>query len=259
MTWKSQIATGRVFELRSSSKRFPAPCGLIIDADATGGSWRCDFMTPVDQFGCLGDGLYARRHNPDIYVKSFRRDQFNGSRINRRRRDLEKFDADDIALIRYGHALDFNGRIHGYPEPNSPPLTVPCTWTVFWIPAYGMGEFRYGVPCHLRDAEQRLLHGAWHFTNHGGARCLGYKYGHLWATRHTGRRLEDLRTFLRRALPDLIEQEVKVVRWNEGVTTCTTAIHRLSPVLGGYSINYDRPGGSDGYVSFSCGSLPYAI
>ena len=51
--WRSQIANGRVFELRSKSKKYPAPCALVIDEDANGRSSRV--FAAVDQYGVIGN------------------------------------------------------------------------------------------------------------------------------------------------------------------------------------------------------------
>src|SRR6266436_586119 len=108
-SWRSQIVNGRVFELRSASKRYPPPCALVINEQATGYGARV--FTPVDEYGVIGGA--SRRGNPNIYVEGIRPEQFTGARVRRRRPDLERFDADDLALIRWGLTLEFSGRISG--------------------------------------------------------------------------------------------------------------------------------------------------
>jgi hypothetical protein len=212
--WKSQLANGRVFELRSKSTRYPPTCGLVINAAA---KYADGFMRPIDEYGTTGRSLYSRRHNPNIYVEGLRPEQFTSKRIARRRPDLEKFDADDLALIHYGYDLDFDGRMSS--SSGAIPLTIPAEWTVFWTPAYTEG-FPYP---HPNDRERKALGGAWHFENHGGPRHLGYKYGHMHATRHAGKRLDRVRKVLLRYLPDLIETQVHVVRYtNKHGQTCIT-------------------------------------
>lgn len=217
-SWRSQIANGRVFELRSTSKRYPAPCGLIINE---GASWRGErFMAGIDEAGVIGHGLYTRPHNPNIYVEGIGVDQFTGKCIVRRRPDLERFDADDLALIRWGCALDFNGRIHGSNHDTSIPLTCPAEWTVFWTQPYTEG-FPYLTPT---EKERKVLYGAWHFSNHGGPRHLGYKYGHMHATRHAGKHLDRVRKIILRHLPEAIETQVHVIRYNDKLgRTCITS------------------------------------
>lgn len=239
--WKDQIADGRVFQLRSASKRYPPPCALIINATAPGGYGE-KFATLVDAYGVVGSDLHARLHNPAIFVDGLRRDHFNGSRVVCRRLDLERFDADDIALIRYGVALDFNGRLHGYPPERHIPLCVPAQWTVFWTPPYAPADGFWSS--HLDRDLTNLLRGAWYFHNHGGPRHLGYKYGDLWATRHTGLRLRQIREFLRAHRGDIIEQPTKVVRWEDSGNIFTAEIRRDCPALGGRWISCVSPDGS---------------
>ncbi len=230
ISWRSQLVEGRVFELRSKSKQYPAPCALVIDDKAS--SWNTRLFVAVDQFGVIGDGLYARRHNPKIYVNGLRREQFNSSRVLRRRRDLERFDADDLALIRYGLALDFTGRIHGSYSDMSIPTAVPAEWTVFWVPAWQEGDSRWIGDLGNSELD-RLLCGAWYFESHGGSRHLGYRFGRAWATRHAGTRLSLIRQFLRsRWGSSLVEQSVKVVRWAEGQNVYMEEIRRDCPALG---------------------------
>jgi hypothetical protein len=218
ISWKSQLADGRVFELRSKSKSYPPPCGLVINAAAKyAGSF--SFMRLIDEYGTTGRNSYSRRSNPDIYVDGIRPDQFTSQRIARRRPDLEKFDADDLALIRWGYDLDFDGCISGYGR-TSIPFTRPSEWTVFWTPPEAPDEFCYPL---LTDLERQLLAGAWYFENHGGSLHLGYRYGHMYATRHTGKRLDRVRKMVLRYLPGLIETQVHVVRYkNQQGQTCTT-------------------------------------
>ena len=238
MTWKSQLVEGRVFELRTQSKKYPPPCGLILNASAG----RADkFMTAVDQCGVIGNGLYQRSHNPDIYVDGIRADQFTSRRIARRRRDLERFDSMDMALIRSGYALDFEGRITAYPEPHIP-LVIPAGWTVFWLRAWHWNDYRWINIDHT--IERQLFRGAWWFSNLGGCRRLGYKFGQCWATRHTGRRLKAIRDFLRASFPDLIEQQTRVVRWNDSEGRIyTTEIRRECPALGSTAMYIENPNG----------------
>jgi hypothetical protein len=234
-SWKSQIAVGRVFELRSKSTRWPLPCGLIVDADAPGG-WGAKFITAIDSFGVIGHRLYSRSHNPNIYVDGMRRDQFTSARIARRRHYLEKFDGDDMDLIRYGYSLDFDGRID-CTDP-SIPLGTPAKWTVFWLPAYREDEFLYPKRKH-----RRFLKGAWWFEKHGGPAHLGYKYGHCWATRHTGRRLDAVRKSIRAEFPQVIEMHSSVVRWTAaGITYTTEMRDGECPAL--YPIGTDMKGGA---------------
>ncbi len=238
-SWKSQLADGRVFELRSKSKLYAPPCGLVINAAA---KYAHGFMRLIDEYGTTGRTLYSRRHNPDIYVEGIRPDQFTSKKIARRRPDLEKFNADDLALIRYGYDLDFDGRMSSRSD-TSIPLAMPAEWTVFWVPAYTEG-FPYP---HPNDRERKMLGGAWHFENHGGPPHLGYKYGHMHATRHAGKRLNRVRKVLLRYLPGLIETQVHVVRYkNQHGQTCTTTEYNgdCPPLGDGRTTIVETPQGS---------------
>ena len=225
--WKDQLAVGRVFELRSASTKYPPPCALIIRI----GSYERE-VVEVDRSGCIGDHLYARHSNPNVYLYSLEKIR---KKIARRRRDLERFDCFDLDLIRYGYALDFDGRIHGSSEVRIP-HTLPCTWTVFWVPAFVDNDW---IKLWTLDDEwKRLNHGAWHFDNRGGQRDLGYKYGRVWATRHTGQRLRQIREFLRAKRPDVIEQQVRVIQWRDAEREYTSELRVESPALGTLSLNW---------------------
>lgn len=206
-SWKSQLANGRVFELRSKSTRYPPPCGLVLNAAAT--KYGQGFMRRIDDRGTVD--YYSSGSLRGVYVEGIRPDQFTGARIARRRPDLERFDADDLALIRYGYDLDFDGRISAHGDVPIPLTLAPAEWTVFWVPAYTEG-FPWPYP---DERERPVLGGAWHFDNHGGPAHLGYKFGHAHASRHTGERLARVRAIILRYLPGLIETPVRVVRYTD--------------------------------------------
>jgi hypothetical protein len=231
--WRNQIADGRVFELRSASRRYQPPCALVISA---GAGYGCREVVGVDKDGVIGNGIYRRDSNPAIYVEGLRGKRLT-ERIVRRRRDLERFDYYDLELIRYGHALDFDGRIHGSCGDTHIPLVAPAEWTVFWLPAFAPSDFFWPSP----DIAA-LMRGAWWFSNHGGPRHLGYKYGRMWATRHSGRRLDAIRSRLRVLRGDMIEQRVRVARWSDNEHTYTAEIRRECPALGGRAISVDTTG-----------------
>jgi hypothetical protein len=165
------------------------------------------FAVEIDENGVVD--YYSRGHHQDVRIYDLHR-RFNGSQVARRREDLERFNEDDMALIRYGSALNFDGRIANCHYPHIP-LIKPGEWAVFWYPAYGENEYRY-PDFKRRDQEHKLFAGAWHFDCYGGAKHLGYKYGHVWGTMHTGKRLDRIRAFLKRQFPDIIETPVYVVR-----------------------------------------------
>jgi hypothetical protein len=239
--WKDQIAEGRVFELKSksNSKRYQAPCALVI---RTNPQWREKMVTQVDRYGVVGNGLYRRwGTNPQIYVDGYCGEEFV-KRIARRRPDLERFDCFDLDLIRYGYSLDFDGRIDGYSMP-SIPLTRTALWTVFWTPPFD--EDYFWGPENIKS----LLRGAWYFEHHGGRRQFGYKYGHVWATRHTGYRLRRIRECLRDAQRGVIEQGVRVVRWSDAKGVYISTVQRYCPPLGGGMTTLVSPGSIQGWMS----------
>ncbi len=175
-------------------------------------------------------GSPYRYHHPTLYVPGFSGKNLT-KRIARRRRDLERFDRDDITLILQGYGLDFTGRIHGA---RHIPTTISANWTVLWVPAFAASDFYWSS----RRVDE-LLRGAWHFTNHGGARHLGYQFGHMWATLHTGKRLREIQDEIYRERPDVIVQDVKVVRWSDEKATYTAEVRRECPPLGGRCLRID--------------------
>lgn len=240
-SWKSQIADGRVFELRTRSKRLAAPCALVVNSAAA--TWGDRMCIPVNRTGA-GNAMYVHRNsNPRIYVEGLKAKHFTSARIMRRRRDLERFDADDIALLRYGLALDFSGKIHGNHLDINIPTCVPAEWTVFWLPAYAEGDDRFFERLDIRDELAKLLRGSWHFESYGGSRRLGYKFGHAWATRHTGPRLTAIGRLLNECIGGLIEQRVQVVRWFERGNVYTKEVRRECPAFGSRWLSIQTPNG----------------
>lgn len=226
-----ELIEGRVFELRSRSTRYAPPCALIVREQPRYGEPQAE---EVDRAGVIKGSRY-RHHHPTQYVPDFKGDYLQ-KRIARRRRDLERFDRDDIELIRQGYGLDFTGRIHGAKRI---PSTIPATWTVLWVPADALND------CYWSSRRiDELLRGAWHFTNHGGARHLGYSFGYMWATLHTGKRLCEIQDAIYRERPDVIVQEVKVVRWSDERATYTAEVRRECPPLGGRCLQIDWRDGS---------------
>ncbi len=237
-----ELHPGRVFELRSASKRHPAPCALIVDPTAYSRA-----AVAVDTVGVIGEGLYCR-HRPNVYIEGMRASEIT-KRIVRRRPELERFDRDDLDLLKWGCALDFNGRIHGSVHDQSIAPVAPGEWAVFWLPAEGKGDYWWFHRPH-REIEA-IFAGAWYFQNHGGARHLGYRFGALWATKHTGVRLEQIRQYLRALRPDIIEQWARVIRHQEGDSIITRVVHRESPALGRGTAWVRSASGRDGYIT--CG------
>jgi hypothetical protein len=225
--WRDQVASGRVFEMRSASKKHPAPCVLIVDPD---NSNHRGVAVDVDRLGVIGDGPSDGRRNPRVRSYGLLLEDFTSRRVVRRRPDLECFDADDIALIRYGIAVQIGGELkmrYNFGTAILPSLR-PMTWTVFWMPDSGNPHdrhARFNISRRIND----LMHGAWHFEQFGGRRSLGYTFDHAWITAHTDQSvLRHIESLLRDAIPTVIRQEHRIVRWHDWATRWTY-IWRIGP------------------------------
>lgn len=176
--WADEHAVGRVFEIRSAAKDREPPCVLITGEDLH------------EHTGCQIDASGARhnwnyggsvrgrsgQHVARGYWNAwnFGKRHMSGRTIARRRHDLERFDAQDIALIQYGYDLDFTGRIGGSPYMVSLPAIVGTVWTIFWTRNW-YGRLR------KRDDERAamaLLYGAYHRHAFGDNRMEGYATAH---------------------------------------------------------------------------------
>jgi hypothetical protein len=140
-------------------------------------------------------------------------------KLVRRREDLERFTEEDLALIRYGIAVDFDGRLHSYPDVDHPPDVVPATWTVFTVPAFAVTDRSRWSTRYFDglDKLNPLLGGAWHFTDHGGSAHLGYKFGVVYGTRHSGKQLGRIRAMLKKMWPGVAESTVITTGKNRDV------------------------------------------
>ncbi len=207
-----QLQNGRVFELRSASTKYPTPCALVVDIDDK--QYRGRPFRLVDETGVVGHSMYKRRHNPHMNPDYMDWEAVEGKLV-RRREDLERFTEEDLALIRYGIAVDFDGRLHSYPDVDHPPDVVPATWTVFTVPAFTDGDdkdiprYRFSKR-YFSDKErlEPLLAGAWHFMDHGGPAVSGYKFGYVYGTRHSGKQLGRIRAMLKNMWPAVVETTV---------------------------------------------------
>ena len=203
------LEPGRVFELRSQSAKYAAPCALIVKEEDDPHYQR--FAVRVDRFGAVGEGFYRRRGNPAFQIEYMSPTELE-KRIRCRRPDLERFDAEDVALVAGGYGLDFGGKItlDGYSSKMF--LPGPGDWTIFWT--YHTGT----LPMLWGEQQQELddaSHGAWHCMRHGGPRYLGFGFGRAWLTRQRGARLRGIERVLSR-LPHLERQEISMVRTADG-------------------------------------------
>ncbi|WP_046869005.1 hypothetical protein, partial [Microvirga massiliensis] len=129
--WRAELAPGRVFELKRKTYRGNPVCVLITHIPDR---WSHRPMcVQVNDRGCVEEGMRDRARS---YVEALRFSDFKSPLVVRRRPDLERFDARDLALIDYGILLDFRGRWlkHGYGGRLLP--SIPgVQWTIFWTRA----------------------------------------------------------------------------------------------------------------------------
>lgn len=188
--WRAQLAPGRVFQLKRKTYHGNPVCVLITDIPDR---WSpCPMCIEVNAKGCVFPGSWDRAR---AYVGNLRPADFTGRLVAARRRDLERFDAKDLELIRYGCPMDFTGRLdkHGYP--GNLPGIPGIEWTVFW--ARHNSIFATLLP----REEQALFHGAWHFTSSCDAGWPRQRVK-AWVTAETDRRkLRAIRHALGQRLP----------------------------------------------------------
>lgn len=180
-SWLAEAKPGRVFELSRKTYAGANVRALVI-RDPTGPdacAWRGDFLREVDERGCVPDGQRGRARRS---VRVIRTDEFKAGMVIARRPELERFDCDDLAMIRYGIGVSFGGRLdrssHGA---TCVPMLPGIRWTALWT-AYDMMSM---PSSEERRALDRALSGAWHFRVFGNptarwseepdfGRCDGY-------------------------------------------------------------------------------------
>jgi hypothetical protein len=246
--WQDEIAVGRVFELRSQSKRYAPPLVLIIK-DEDPPHWNDGIVADLDVTGRTAArylGMYHRRGNPRISTAFMKRGDFNSKRIARRRPELERFDANDIAAIRYGLSVTVGGRLEsGCYDMDYVPTIVPgMTWTIFWTRDHDTWDFPF------RDELAELLNGAWHFKR-SSLPNWKWLWARAWATAHNDcRRLRAIEHFLRHRYSDLERQSVTVARWHDwqALWTHTWTIGNPGPAIGASWSHLKTPTGSISYT-----------
>ena len=207
--WRAQYAPGRVFELKRKTYDGAPICVLAI-APSPGGrpeTWPGGgrYFVQVDARGCT-EGPYARARSR-FYAGALHPARMSGALIRRRRPDLERFDADDLALIRYGMMIEFGGKIRTCITQAALPQIPGKRWTVFWTKA---------CPWSWTTSEagrvlNQMLQGHWHLHSHCGGNWTFGRDSCLdgWATTDTDpARLRRIEAHLRRHLPHL---EVQVI------------------------------------------------
>jgi hypothetical protein len=152
--WRAELAPGRVFELKRKTYWGNPVCVLITRIPDR---WSSHPMcVQVNDRGCVEEASYDRAR---FYVGALCLDDFKSPLVVRRRPDLERFDARDLALIDYGIPLDFRGRWlkHRYGGMSLP--SIPgVQWTIFWTHANDWPTW------DVRPEIDSLLAGDWHFT-----------------------------------------------------------------------------------------------
>lgn len=166
--WRAQIVPGRVFELRRKTYQGNPVCVLCL-TDSREAFGRC--FAEINSRGCVE---FPDRDRARFYVGALSPQRFNGGLVRRRRPDLERFDADDIALIKYGIGLRFGGAMLGSHHGSRilPEIGLK-SWTTFWVP-----DWYAGLSTETRGLD-RLLHGDWHCSCYSDRRRKG------WATAKT--------------------------------------------------------------------------
>lgn len=166
--WRAQLAPGRVFELKRTTYRGNPVCVLCL-TDNRQNFGRC--FAEVNSLGCVE---YRDPDRARFYAGGLWPSRFDSRLVRRRRPDLERFDAADIELIKYGIGLRFGGAMLGSPHGRRIlPEIGRKTWTTFWVPDWYAG---LSTETH---ALNRLLHGDWHCFCFGDGRRKG------WATAKT--------------------------------------------------------------------------
>lgn len=222
--WADQFIAGRVFELRNASKRLRAPCILIINPEA---GWNGHSAVQITERGVVDPGYFPSnvRH---VDAWRWRREDMNSRKIARRRPDLERYDALDLELIKYGCRLEIGGRIWGgQTKAHLPPF--PGRWTIFWSKSTAWS---------FASAEERqlraLLDGAWWVDSWCGG---DWRFGrssrlHGWATRHeSGRRLQAIERLLRSMHGHLDRCEIDLVTVREGEQEMTFGRGHVGPAF----------------------------
>jgi len=236
--WSDEFAVGRVFELRSTAANREAPCVLItresrysqhsgcqIDERGARHNW-----WPVQNYRALS-GLQTAR---PVSVWNFSPEMMKGGRVVRRREDLERFDETDLAMIQYGHDLDFNRRIGGSPYMVLLSLIPGAIWTIF------TAENWYNHIPHWEEMRlaETALHGAYY------RHAFGDQRREAWATMQTDPgRLDEFEGRYRSIVGKVTRSAVEIVeRIDEIGRTHIFGIGETGPVIrsGGRSVRDPR-------------------
>jgi hypothetical protein len=231
--WIGELAAGRVFELKTRSTRHPPPL-ILIAGDP-------------DKYGKVESRLIRERgmmkrydHHPSVRSWMNRVSDFTTARVARRRRDLERYDARDLELIRYGSCIDFTGSIDtGCTRAMIPTLCPGIVWTIFWTKKYPfLMDYR-----EVRTA----MRGTWHFESWAGG---DWRFGrdstmHAWCTAETDRRkLNAIERILRRSLNHLERREVRMVEYVDQGARVLMPLGHCGPAVRKGGVRIEWPNGN---------------
>ena len=202
--WVDELAAGRVFEMKTQSRRYPPPLVLV-----TGEPDRYGNVDTV----LIREGGMMKRHDWHPTMRRMPRgtSDFTSRRVARRRRDLERYDLMDLELIRYGRAIDFNGHIETDATRTMLPSIPGVTWSIFWTKSYS-----YVYPTGWKHELRAAMRGCWHMDSWAGG---DWRFGrdstmHAWLTVETDRRkLAKIERLLRHVHSHLERTEVQMVEY----------------------------------------------
>ncbi len=200
-----------MFELKRKTYRGQPVCVLGIRPDDN--SWNETHFVQVDERGCC-EGPYARS-TTRFAVHALHPRDLTTRLVAGRRQDLERFDGDDLALIRYGCHIEFGGRIRTCITRAHLPPMPGRRWTVFWTKAKPFAWEMSGAERTL----QALLQGHWHLNSHCGGDWRFGRDSRLegWATTDTDPgRLRRIEAHLRHHLPHLEVQVIEMAATDYG-------------------------------------------
>ncbi len=242
--WRDEYAPGRVFELRRKTYDGRPICALAIQNAQPGSYGSATHFVQVDERGCT-EGPYPRAQSR-FWVGGIHRNRMTSALIARRRPDLERFDDDDLELIRYGHKLEFGGRIRTDGVKTHIPHLAGKTWTIFWTKNDQTFNFR---GAHVAELEA-LLHGHWHMQSRCGGDWTFGRDSRLngWATVDTDpARLRRIERHLRRHLTHLEVQTIAMVAFREGDLRVIRAHGRPCPVVWSGGTSFVSKDGQRGF------------
>lgn len=158
-TWLDQVAPGRVFEIRRKTWG-DRPVRVMTMTDGHGLRRGNRSVVQVDELGCVAE-LYGGRRRARTYVGNIGAHDFPRLAV-RRVPELERFDAHDLGLIKYGIKLAFGGEMLDRHGGRALLPAIPgVTWTAFWTTSEEWLWSHSHDPSDVARVET-ALQGAWH-------------------------------------------------------------------------------------------------